>query len=288
MYKILIAVLLMMNSSVGLAQEKYCRYTTGNKTYYGKVLNNKVYQLDDAPWNGGKITRKKGLNIGDVKLLYPCEPQLILGLGKSYKESWTGKEPFKTVRWFLKPPSSAASPGDSVVIPSAVDALKVEVELVIVIGKKIKNGNEEEAAKSIFGYTIGNDIVAFTESYYEKENSQPDESDALLGSGLKIGDGFAPFGPFIYTGIDWQNRMRKLTVKDSQGKIKVNYENNTSGLMYSPAKIISDLSKVLTLSPGDIVFSGTTKAFVVKAGDTVKLGVEGMGEMENTIIATTN
>lgn len=273
-------------TAVGLhAQEVFCRFQHKNRTFYGQVADQAVYKLDKAPWEGGKRTKAAPVPLKEVELLAPSEPRLILGLGKSYKESWEGKKPFANVRWFLKPPSSAAAPGQAVTIPACVDALKVEVELVIVIGKRIRNADEHEAAGAIFGYTMGNDIVGFTDSYYRKEGDSASSEDPLLGPGLKIGDGFAPFGPFIYTHFDWQNRNRTLVVTDSSGRQKVSYKNSTAHLLYPPAKIVSDLSKVLTLSPGDVVFSGTSKSFVVTHGDSVVIAIEGMGEMTNTFKA---
>ena len=278
----LVFLLIMVITGNIMAQEVYCRFEFGEQTLYGKVEGEKVLPLDKAPWEDGKINGKV-LELNKVKLLHPSEPKVILGLGGSYSNSWKDITPYNSVRWFLKPPSAAASPNDIVFIPTAVDALKVEAELVIVIGKTIKNGNESEAEDAIFGYTIGNDIVGWTDSFHEKENEPKDQKEPLLGPGLKIGDRFAPFGPFIYTNIDWKNKGRKIRITDIYGNEKVNASNNTSNLVYSPAKIVSDLSKVLTLSSGDIVFTGTDKSYVVLDGDSVSISIEGLGTLTNTI-----
>lgn len=279
--KLFFLLLIVVKSNI-MAQEVYCRFEFGGQTNYGKVEGEQVLPLNDAPWNGGKISGK-AVELNKVKLLYPSQPQVILGLGGSYTNAWIEKEPPKTVRWFLKPPSSAASPNDVVLIPDALDFLKVEVELTIVVGKTVKNASEEEAKKAIFGYTIGNDIVGYTNSYYEKNNETKGEKDPLLGPGLKIGDRFAPFGPFIYTNFDWKNKERIIQIKDNSGNEKINTSNNTSDLLYSPAKIVSDLSKILTLSPGDIIMTGTNKSYVVENGDTVIISIEGLGSLTNVI-----
>lgn len=278
----LVFLLLIIITGNIMAQEVYCRFEFSEQALYGKVEGEKVLPLDKAPWEGGEISGR-ALELNKVKLLHPSEPKVILGLGGSYSNSWKDKKPYKSVRWFLKPPSAAASPNDNIFIPAAVDALKVEAELVIVIGKTIKNADESEAENAIFGYTIGNDIVGWTDSFHEKEGEPKDQKEPLLGPGLKIGDRFAPFGPFIYTNIDWENKERKMLVTDGSGNEKVNSSNNTSNLVYSPAKIVSDLSKVLTLSPGDIVFTGTDKSYVVLNDDTVSISIEGLGTLTNTI-----
>jgi 2-keto-4-pentenoate hydratase/2-oxohepta-3-ene-1,7-dioic acid hydratase in catechol pathway len=101
---------------------------------------------------------------------------------------------------------------------------------------------------------------------------------------LKLGDKFAPYGPFIYSGADWRDRKRTLTITDASGETRVAYEHNTSALLHPPEKIVSDLSRVLTLEPGDVIFSGTTKAFIIEAGETVKTEIEGFGVVENLIV----
>lgn len=285
MKNVLLLSMLLLAACTLPAQEVFCRFLHSGRIFYGQVINQSVYPLDKAPWEGGKRMKIPPISLKEIKLLAPSEPRVILGLGKSYREQWEGKKPYASVRWFLKPPSSAAAPGEVVTIPACVDALKVEVELVIVIGKRVRNATEGEAEAAIFGYTMGNDIVGYTESFYQKEGDTAGSEDPLLGSGLKIGDGFAPFGPFIYTRFDWQNRNRTLVVTDSAGNRKITYENSTNQLLYSPAKIVSDLSKVLTLSPGDLIFSGTSKSFVVTHGDSVTIGIEGMGELKNTFQA---
>jgi 2-keto-4-pentenoate hydratase/2-oxohepta-3-ene-1,7-dioic acid hydratase in catechol pathway len=279
-YIVIILLLLIMENSK--AQNVFGRFEYKSQIFYGELLGDSITPLDKAPWLGG-INIGDKIALGEVEILHPSEPKVIIGLGNSYRSSWVDKEPFNTVRWFLKPPSAAASPNDTVFIPHVVDALKVEVELAIVIGKTVKNASEELANEAIFGYTIGNDIVGWTDSYYEKEGERKDQNDPLLGPGLKIGDRFAPFGPFIYTGFDWENKKKTLQIIDHTGKEMVNTSHNTSELIYDPAKIVSHLSKVLTLSPGDVILTGTNKSYVVTSGHTVKIAIEGLGSISNKI-----
>lgn len=265
------------------AQTKYCRYEYNNSVNYGIVKYKTIYSLNKAPWIGGVQTGEK-VEIGKVKLLCPSEPPVILGLGKSYKQSWEGKIPPKTVRWFIKPTSSAGNPNENIVLPQSLNAVKVEVELIIVIGKKIKNATPEEAKNAIFGYSVGNDIVGDKYSYLKINGETPESAGGLLGSGLKIGDGFEPFGPFIVTNINWKNRTKKLTVFKTDGSVKTDYAENTSDLIYQPEKIVSDLSRVLTLQPGDIISSGTGKSFLCKAGESFALSIEGIGNFTGRIV----
>ncbi len=281
---IILLLMITIGNTIMFAQTKYCRYEIHGSDHYGRVEGKFITELDKAPWLGGSETGER-IELEKVKLLHPSEPQVILGLGSSYKQSWVGKTPPKTVRWFLKPPTSAGNPDDNLILPASLNEIKVEVELVIVIGKRIKNASPEEAAKAIFGYTIGNDIVGNKQSYLEKNNESPESAGALLGSGLKIGDGFEPFGPFIYQGIDWKNRAKKLTITSAVGEQEVEYSENTSDILYTPEKIVSDLSKVLTLNPGDIISSGTAKSFTAGIGDIVTIEIDGLGKFSSKIVA---
>ncbi len=266
-------------------EEVYCRYALMNIDHYGRVYGDQIHELSDAPWNGGWETGHR-VPVDKVKLLHPSEPQKVLGIVGAYKEAWEEQEPFKTVRWFLKPPSAAASPGEPVELPASLDELMVETELVIVIGKVVKNADIEEAKEAIFGYTVGNDIVGSVDSYHKVQGEPADQEETVLGPALKQGDDFSPYGPFIYTGIDWRDRERVLIVTNKETGKKEVYRHNTSSMVYSPEKIVRDLSRVFTLDPGDVIFTGTTAALPARAGDIMKVSIEGLGSITNSVVAT--
>jgi len=283
-YTLCLIILLMMALNANAQPDGvYCRYSFNNQIHYGKVDGQVIHTLDKAPWNGGQKTGET-VPLNKVRLLHPSEPRVILGLAGSYQEAWKGKQPYKTVRWFTKPPGAAASPGDDVVLPASLDEVEVEVELVIVIGKKVKDATEAEAKEAIFGYTVGNDIVGSVDSYHRLQGEPLDQKETLLAPGLKIGDRFEPFGPFIYRGVDWRNRKRTLRITNPKTHKNTLYEHTTSHLVYSPEKIVSDLSKVLTLWPGDIISTGTTESFPAVDGDVVEVSIEGLGSLRNKIV----
>jgi 2-keto-4-pentenoate hydratase/2-oxohepta-3-ene-1,7-dioic acid hydratase in catechol pathway len=265
-------------------EEVFCRYEKSNKIYYGRVEDSIVAQLDKAPWAGGKETGQK-VRLDNVKLLTPSKPHVIIGLIKSYSDSWKGKQAPKSIRWFIKPPSAAATSGERIVIPGAVNKLKFENEMVIVIGKKIKNADTSQAKTAIFGYTVGADIEGDPDSYYKKNDEKPDPDNTALTLGLKIGDHFSPYGPFITCGIDWKRSMKHVHIKNKRTGRDLLYTHNISNLIFSPSEIVSQLSKVLTLLPGDIIFSGSAKVFTVDTGDMLDLSIDGMGEMKNEVVS---
>jgi len=280
-----LSVLLCVLAMGAWSSEVYCRYQTDAGVFYGKAEGDIIHQLCAAPWDGGKETGHT-IAVDKVKLLHPSEPKKVIGLSGAYKDNWTdGNKPLKTIRWFLKPPTSAASPGEDVVLPGSLDTLMVETELVIVIGKRIKDGSIAEAKEAIFGYTVGNDIVGEVTSYHRVVGEPLDQEEVLLNFGLKQCDGFAPYGPFIHKGADWRNRERTLKViTPSTGK-EINYSHNTSNLAYTPEKIVSDLSHVFSFDPGDVIFTATTKALPAHAGDLMIVGIEGLGTIKNRVKA---
>ena len=270
-----------LSATVAASADVFCRFQADDETHYGRVDGNRVHVLSAAPWAGGRDSGEV-VRLNKVKLLSPSEPRTIIGIAGAYASP--DSNPPKTTRWFAKSASGAATDGDEVVIPSSLDALKVEVELVIVIGDRIKDANPRQAKDAIFGYATGTEIFGFVESYHRVNGETEGREEKLLAPALKLGDNYAPFGPYIYTDVDWRDRERTLTITTPSGKIRESYKHNTSGLLYPPEKIVSDLSRVQTLEPGDVIFSGTSKAFIAEAGEIVRTEVEGFGVLTNKIV----
>ncbi len=267
--------------SLGLASEGvFCRFQFADEAFYGRVDGQSIHALSGAPWLGGKETGTT-IALDAVKLLPPSEPRNVIGIAGAYASP--DSNPPKTTRWFAKSTSGAATDGDEVPIPDSLDALKVEVELVIVIGEEIKDASPREAKNAIYGYATGTEIFGFVESYHRVAGEPEGREESLLAPALKLGDNFAPYGPFIYAGADWRDRDRSLSIVTPSGESRIEYRHNTSELLYPPEKMISDLSRVFTLEPGDVVFSGTTKAYIAEAGETVVTEVEGFGVLKNKI-----
>lgn len=281
-YSLIFLIIVITAMKITAQNEKFCRFEKDGSTYYGKYEKNIIHQLEREPWfriEHSGITYE----VSQVKLLYPSEPKKIIGLVKAYKQAWQDKTPPKYVRWFLKPSSSAASDYDSVFLPSAFDLIKVECELTIIIGKEIKDADEKEAEAAIFGFTVGNDIMGYDESFVKYTGDTLEYKDPSLAAALKIGDRFAPFGPMITTNYDWMGKSFFLTIRNPNDEKEIVYKDSINNLLYSPTKIVSDLSKILTLHPGDVIMTGTSKSFVAGDGDIVTVEIEGLGKLTNYI-----
>ncbi|MBD3386181.1 DUF2437 domain-containing protein [candidate division KSB1 bacterium] len=263
-------------------QSIFCRFEKDGNSYYGKCDDNVIHQLEKEPWFGLEFTGIT-FDLSQVKLLHPSEPAKIFGLVKAYKQAWQNQTPPKFTRWFLKPASSAASDGDEIILPPLLKKVKVECELTIIIGKSIANSDEQGAEAAIFGFTVGNDIMGYADSFVEATGDTLDYKDPSLAAALKIGDGFAPFGPFVLTNVDWLDKNLTVSIQNPETNMNAFYHGSTNDLLYSPAKIVSDLSRIVKLYPGDVIMTGTFKSFVASHKDIVSVEIEGLCRLTNYI-----
>ena len=208
-------------------------------------------------------------------------PGKILCVGLNYA-SHRAEVPFGAPKYpalFSKFNNALNAAGGEVRLPAGARELDYEAELVVVIGKRVKDASEEEAAAAIFGYTAGNDFTA--------RDLQRRTSQWLLG---KTPDGFAPIGPSIVPAatLDAANLAIQTFVN---GELR--QDGRTADMIFSPAAIVSYISKCMTLEPGDIIFTGTPHGVIfgmpekerrwLKAGDEVVVKIEGIGELRNVI-----
>jgi len=223
--------------------------------------------------------------IADARMIAPTlNPSKMLFCGLNYAShvaelpgAETPEEPF----FFSKLPSSIIGPDDPIFIPYPTTCLDWEVEVAAVIGKRAKGVPESEALDHIFGYTVVNDISS--------REIQFKDAQITLGKGL---DGHCPMGPVIVTSDeigDPGNLTARCWVNG-----ELFQEANTDDLLFSFPFLISWLSRSITLEPGDIVTTGTPAGVghfmdpprYLQPGDSVKVAVEGIGEMTNPIAAT--
>lgn len=208
-------------------------------------------------------------------------PGKILCVGLNYA-SHRAEVPFgapKHPALFSKFGNALNAAGGEVHLPAGAKELDYEAELVIVIGKRVKDADEEEAAAAIFGYTAGND---FTVRDWQRRTSQ-----WLLG---KTPDGFAPIGPYLVPAAEIDvSRLAIETFVNGERR----QDGTTADMIFPPAAIVSYISKCMTLAPGDIIFTGTPHGVIfgmpekerrwLKAGDEVVVKIEGIGELRNVI-----
>lgn len=208
-------------------------------------------------------------------------PEKILCIGLNYaahaKESNLPIPEYPTL--FSKFNNALNAHKEPIVLPKTASKYDYEVELVIIIGKAAYQVSKEDALDYVFGYTVGNDFSA--------RDLQMRTPQWLIG---KTFDGFAPLGPYIVPAaeVDPANCQVQSYVN---GVLRQN--SNTRDLIFDCATLVSYLSQYMTLKPGDVIFTGTPSGVILgypedkqvwlKAGDTVTVKIDGIGELTNTL-----
>jgi 2-keto-4-pentenoate hydratase/2-oxohepta-3-ene-1,7-dioic acid hydratase in catechol pathway len=235
-----------------------------------------VAQIEGHPFGTISFTGQR-FPQADIRLLSPILPSKVVCVGKNYadhiKEMNTGEAPAEPLL-FLKPSTSVIGPGDAIRIPPGSTNVHHEAELAVVIGARgARNVSPEQVPNSVFGYTIGNDVT---------------ERDMQRGDGqwtrAKGFDSFCPLGPWIETdlpgiGKDPADLQVTCTV---DGELR--QDGRTSQLLFDVPTLISYISRVMTLLPGDVVLTGTPSGVgPIAPGQRVEVSVEGLGTLSNSV-----
>ncbi|MGH2633549.1 MAG: fumarylacetoacetate hydrolase family protein [Tepidiformaceae bacterium] len=204
-----------------------------------------------------------------AQLLPPCEPRSIICVGLNYSSHLQGRPVPDPPTLFFKPLASIAGPGDKVVLPDGAGRVDPEGEIVIVIGKAIKAAkSREEALAAVFGYTGGNDVSAR-------------EWQAADGQWwrAKGSDTFGVFGPTIVTGLAHDSLELTTRVNGDVVQHAISDE-----LIRDIPEIVRLVSAVISLVPGDIIYSGTPgEPQRLKSGDIMEVEVAGAGVLRNVV-----
>ncbi len=183
---------------------------------------------------------------------------------------------------FSKAPTALIGPDDDIVLPRVSNQVDFEAELVVVIGKRVRNVSEAEAQQAIFGYTVGHDVSA-----RDWQIGKPGKQ-FFLGKSF---DTFAPLGPSICVASSIANPMDLAIQSRINGELMQN--SSTSQLIFSPAFLIAYISQVITLEVGDVIYTGTPSGVGIarkpqrflQPGDTVEIEIESLGTLRNPCVA---
>ena len=237
-----------------------------DKTFYARLENGMLHCLDK---NAG-ITAPVPLE--HVRILPLAAPTKIICLAVNYLAH--GREIKHEIpevpRLFFKPPSALIMNEEPIVLPTASLHVDYEGELAVILGRFCRDVEPGEASKYVFGYTCANDVTA-------RDLQKQD----VLFARAKGFDTFAPIGPWIETNVgDLENLSVKTFVNN-----ELRQEGNTKDMIFSTFKIISFISKVMTLVPGDIIFTGTPEGVgPLSPGDEVTVEIENVGRLTNPVL----
>jgi 2-keto-4-pentenoate hydratase/2-oxohepta-3-ene-1,7-dioic acid hydratase in catechol pathway len=230
-----------------------------------------VAEFEGHPFGELRFTGQR-FAVADVRLLSPILPSKVVCVGRNYVEhaAELGNQVPKEPLLFLKPSTSVIGPNDAIRIPPQSKRVEHEAELAVVIGAPgARRVDRAGAAAAIFGYTCANDVTA-------RDLQRAD----VQFTRAKSFDSFCPIGPWIVTGLD---------VSDAEVRCEVNDEvrqlGRTKDMVFDVPTLVSYISHVMTLLPGDVVLTGTPAGVApIVDGDVVTVSVEGVGTLANRVL----
>jgi 2-keto-4-pentenoate hydratase/2-oxohepta-3-ene-1,7-dioic acid hydratase in catechol pathway len=251
---------------------KIVRYSINNgQEEYGILSDERIRVLDGTPYND--IIRKTDIfrDASEVKLLAPCLPSKVVALGVNYRshgEEMSHRIPAEPLI-FIKPSTSVIGPGDAIVYPRSSKRVDYEGELGVVIKTVTRHVSMEEAPDYILGYTCVNDVTARDIQASDKQWTRS-----------KSFDTFCPIGPCIETELDPDHAGLETLLN---GQIK--QKTSTSDLIFPVYELVSFISEVMTLLPGDVIATGTTSGIgPMQPGDTVEVKIDNIGTLRNHVV----
>jgi 2-keto-4-pentenoate hydratase/2-oxohepta-3-ene-1,7-dioic acid hydratase in catechol pathway len=254
--------------------QRYVRIKSNQgQTYYGLLqLTRSIRVLDAPPWLQGQPTDLE-LEPGGYELLAPCAPTKIVAVGKNYADhaAEMGTPVPEEPMLFLKPPTAITASGREIQYPPQSQRVDYEGELALVIGAPCTDCTPAEAQSKIWGYTIANDVTA--------RDLQKKDGQWTRGKGFNT---FCPLGPWIVRELNPGARIQTF-LNDGPQPVQSALINQ---MVFSPEFLVSYISQIMTLLPGDVVLTGTPEGVgSMQIGDRVRVEIEGIGELENTVVA---
>jgi 2-keto-4-pentenoate hydratase/2-oxohepta-3-ene-1,7-dioic acid hydratase in catechol pathway len=238
---------------------------------FGWLLEDKIGEIEGDIFNSYRRSKVE-IPLEQARLLAPTQPSKIICVGRNYVEHAKehGAEVPKVPLIFMKPPSSIIANGEAILLPPQSQQVEHEGELVLVIGKRGHSVTAEQAREHILGYTIGNDVTA--------RDLQRSDNQWTRAKGF---DTFCPFGPWIDTDFDPSDAVITVRVNGQMRQMA-----STRDMVFNIGVLVAYISSVMTLEPGDIIFTGTPAGVgVLQAGDTVDVEIEGLGNLSNPVKA---
>ena len=256
-----------------------CRFRFAGSELYGRVLQDKVSALLAPPWAPTSTATGEPIPLSEVQLLAPCLPSKIVAVGLNYKKhAEEMKKPLPAEPLlFIKPSTAVNGPGEPIVLPRDSEDVQHEGELAIVIGRTLRNASEEEAAAGIFGLTCFNDVTARDIQRREIQHTRS-----------KSYDTFACIGPWIDTSRSPEDLGLVCRVNG-----QVRQDSRTSDMIFPPAKLLSFISRIMTLLPGDVVITGTPQGVglgikptpvFLRRGDVMTLSAGPLGTQRQQVV----
>ncbi len=250
----------------------WVRARVGERVVYGECqAEQQVRVWTDAPWGGGTATEET-LAPGTYHLLAPTQPSKIVAVGRNYIDhaaEMKATVPVEPVI-FLKPPTTVLPPGGEIDYPAQSRRVDYEGEMAVIIGQTVRRVTPEQAVAAIWGYTIANDVTARD---LQKRDEQWTRSKGF--------DTFCPLGPGMVRELSPQAQIE--TWLNGERKQAASLQE----MVFKPPVLVSYISQVMTLWPGDVILTGTPAGVgPMVPGDEVEVRITGIGSLVNRVKMT--
>jgi 2-keto-4-pentenoate hydratase/2-oxohepta-3-ene-1,7-dioic acid hydratase in catechol pathway len=252
--------------------QRYVRVQIADgQVHYGLLqLDRAVRVLDAPPWLNGQLTDLE-LKPDSYRILVPCAPSKIVAVGKNYANhaAEMGTPVPTEPLLFLKPPTAVIAANGAIQYPQQSQHVEYEGELAVIIGDLCIDCTPQQAQSKIWGYTIANDVTA--------RDLQKKDGQWTRAKGF---DTFCPLGPWIVREISPGARLQTFVNDDPKPLQSALVDQ----MVFPPDVLVSYISQVMTLLPGDVVLTGTPEGVgPLQVGDRVRVELEGIGYLENMV-----
>lgn len=255
----------------------WCRFTRNGRPRFGVVEDETIRPVDGSPFDGSK-PNGKSLSLSEAKLLPPTCPSTFFCVGLNYRGhiAHAAARGNPVARLPERPEvgyranNALIGHEDDIVVPADLSGpLEAEPEVAAVIGREVRNASREEAREAILGWTIGNDVSARAWQ----------RADRTLWR-AKNCDTFKPMGPWIVTHAD---------PSDATTTMRVNGANvssfATGEMIFDAVDYIVEITRYITMRPGDVLWMGADGTAPIAPGDTVEIHVTGIGTLRNRVVS---
>jgi 2-keto-4-pentenoate hydratase/2-oxohepta-3-ene-1,7-dioic acid hydratase in catechol pathway len=247
---------------------RFVRCLVDGEPTYGIVEGEEVVLIDPHPFTTYRPTGRR-VPVEGLRLLAPVIPSKIVAVGRNYRAhaAELGNDVPSEPLYFLKPSTAVVGPGDTVLLPADLsDEIHFEGEVAVVIGALLSRVTPEVATKGILGVTCANDLTL--------RDLQRSDKQWTRAKGFDMS---CPLGPAIATGLDLSD-LRVRTWVDGE----LAQDGTTADLVFDIPTLVADVSRFMTLLPGDVLLTGTPAGVgPVHDGQRVRIEVEGVGSLEN-------
>ena len=247
----------------------YARVSYYHQEKCGFIVEDKIQFIEGSVFGWHRLTGETA-NLAEVSFLPPVQPSKVVAVGLNYKDhiQEMGLDTPKNPTLFLKPSTAVIGDKDSIHIPEMSRQVDYEGELALVINKRASHVRPDQAKNYILGYTCLNDVTA--------RDLQAVDGQWIRAKGF---DTFCLLGPIVTDQVDPQSLNIKTCLN---GKIR--QSSNTREFLWNVYELVSFVSCVMTLLPGDVITTGTPSGIgPMQAGDVVEVTIEGIGTLQNFV-----